>query len=113
MPNYSNKTVGTITTNGGSVTHATRFLAPGVISAQVSNSFTGTIQIEASMDGTTFFAYQMVDSSSTHGNSPSTHTSVTTTHLLVSEAYAIQYVRFRASAWSTGTATITIVSLNG
>lgn len=113
MPNYSNKTTGSITANGQSVTHTTRLLAPGVVSAQVAGTFTGTIQIEASMDGTNFQAFQMLDVSSTHGNSPSTHTSVTAAHVLAANAYALAYIRFRSSAWSTGTANITIVTLNG
>lgn len=113
MPNYSNKTTGSITANGQSVTHATRFLAPGVVSAQITGTFTGTIQLEASLDGTNFSAFQMVDVSNLHGNTPETHTNVTTPHLLAANAFALAYVRFRASAWSTGTADVTIVTLNG
>lgn len=113
MPNYSNKTTGSITANGQSITHAARLLAPGVVSAQITGTFTGTIQLEASMDGTNFNAFEMVDISNTHGNNPSVHTNVTTPHVLCANAYALAYIRFRASAWSTGTAAITIVTLNG
>lgn len=113
MANYSNKTTGTIDANGEIVAHATRFLAPGVVSVQVAGTFTGTIQIEASLDGTNFKAFQMLDSATLYGGSPTAYTSVTATHVLCGKAYAVTYIRLRASAWSTGSADITIVSVDG
>lgn len=113
MPNYSNKTTGAIDANGEIVSHATRFLAPGVISIQVTGTFSGTMALEASLDGQTFDALQMVDVSNLHGNSPDTHTTITSPHLLCTNGFALAYVRVRATAWSSGTANITIVTLNG
>lgn len=95
------------------MTHATRLLAPGAASVQITGTFTGTIQLEASLDGTNYRGIEMIDISSMHGNAPTVATSITAPIILAANIFALAYLRFRASAWSSGTANVTIVTLNG
>jgi len=106
MPNYKNVTSGSIDANGEAITHACRFLSPGVISVQITGTFSGTLQLEATVDGSTFASYNLKD-----GNSGTLATSATAVKLFVGDAYAISSFRVRASAWSSGTASITISTL--
>lgn len=109
MPNYKNKTVGTIAANGASVTHPLRSLEAGQFAIQVTGSFTGDLEIEASLDGTNFASFAVKDSIQTTGTTLIVQ--VTAAKLLVSEAYGLESVRVRASSWSNGTATVTIVNV--
>jgi len=106
MPNYKNVTTGSIDANGEAVTQACRLLTPGAISVQIAGTFAGTLQLEASVDGTNFAAYSLAD-----GNSATRATSATAVKLFVGNAFAIHSFRVRASAWTSGTADITIATL--
>lgn len=109
MPNYKNRTVGAIAANGATVSHSLRALSPGQLSIQVSGTFSGTIEIEASLDGTNFAAFAVKDSIQTTGTT--LITSVTASKLLITEAFGLDTVRLRASAWTSGTANVTIVNI--
>jgi hypothetical protein len=109
MPNYKNKTVGTIAANGVSVEHPLRSLELGQLAIQVTGTFVGTLEIEASLDGTTFANLAVKDSVQTTGTT--LITSVTAPKLLVSDSFALQTIRVRSSAWTSGTATVTIVNV--
>jgi|TARA_R110000824_G_scaffold46170_5_gene132988 N-acetylglucosamine-6-phosphate deacetylase len=106
MPSYKNLTTGSIDANAETVTHACRLLAPGAISVQIAGTFSGTLQLEATVDGTNFSAYSLSD-----GNSATLATAATAVKIFVGDAFAIQSFRVRASAWSSGTANITIATL--
>jgi hypothetical protein len=106
MPNYKNVTTGSIDANAETVSHGCRFLSPGVLTVQIEGTFSGTLQLEATADGTNFESYNLKD-----GNSGTLATSATGEKLFVGDGYGIHTFRVRASAWSSGTANITIVTL--
>jgi hypothetical protein len=109
MPNYKNKTVGTIAANGASVTHPLRSLEAGQLSIQVTGTFSGTLEIEASLDGTNFVSFAVKDSIQTTGTTLILQ--ITAPKLLVTNAYGLEAVRIRSSAWTSGTANVTIVNV--
>ena len=109
MPNYKNKTVGEIAANGASVTHPLRSLQQGQIAIQVAGTFVGTLEIEASLDGTNFVGFAVKESD--EGDTTVLVTDVTTPALLVADAYGLESVRVRASAWTSGSCIVTVVNV--
>jgi hypothetical protein len=109
MPNYKNRTRGTIAANGASVAHPLRALQAGQLSIQVTGTFSGTLEIEASLDGINFANFAVKDSIQTTGTTLITQ--ITAPKLLVTNAYGLEAVRVRASAWTSGTANVTIANV--
>lgn len=109
MAGYKNRTVGSIAANGAIVEHPLRALTPGELSIQVTGTFVGTIQVEASLDGSTFVGFAV--KSSTQTTATTLVTSVTAPALLISNTFGLTAVRLRASAWTSGTASITIANV--
>jgi hypothetical protein len=109
MPNYKNKTVGEIAANGESVTHPLRSLQQGQIAIQVAGTFVGTLEIEASLDGTNFVGYAVKDSVQTTATTYILQ--ITAPKLLVADAFGLESVRVRASAWTSGSCIVTIVNV--
>jgi hypothetical protein len=109
MPNYKNRTVGAIAANGAAVSHSLRALSPGQLAIQVTGTFVGTIEIEASLNGTNFAVFAVKDSVQT--TATTLITSITAPKLLITNAYGLDTVRLRATAWTSGTADITIVNI--
>jgi len=92
---------GTITANGQTVTTATiNGLGSAII--QITGTWTGTIQFEASVDGATFVVLN-----SRAANAATTVTSTTTNNAWRIALSGWQVIRVRSSAWTSGTATIT------
>jgi hypothetical protein len=71
---------------------------------QITGSFTGTIGFEASLDGSNFTALNAFPTNSTTAATSATGTGIWT----YSGAYKV--VRARATAWTSGTATIRIIA---
>lgn len=108
MPNYRNSTSGSITTNGGTVVLPYRQFSNGAIGVQITGTFTGTLQFEMTIDGTNFVAVQ-----TTNVTSGSTVTTATAAGIFRFEAVGALSVRMNATAWSSGTAVVTMVGLDG
>jgi hypothetical protein len=108
MPNYRNTTSGTITANAGYVEIDFREHANGGIGAQITGTWTGTITWQVSIDGTTF--------TSTVATPVATGTDATTTTangIFRFEAVGIKKARATATAWTSGTAVVTMVGAIG
>ena len=78
------------------------------IGFQVTGTFTGTIAVEASVDGTNYLATTYV--ALTTGNSAASFTAPTIGQV---NSVGLRYIRFRTTAWTSGTAFLTVVSVAG
>lgn len=110
MPNYKNVTTGSIDANGGAVTHALKLVGPGQLSIQVAGTFVGTIDFEATVDGTNWAKLACRDS--IQATATTLLTQVTAGKVVLQDAFALQAVRAIATAWTSGEAEITIASVS-
>lgn len=108
MPNFRNSTTSNITTNGGTVTLAYRQFYNGGVGVQVTGTFSGTLQFEMTIDGTNFVAVQ-----TTNVNTGSVATTTTGTGIFKFDVVGALVVRVRATAFTSGTATVTVVGMAG
>ena len=109
MPNFKNVSTGTIAANGASVEHDLRLVSSGYFSLQISGSFSGTIAFEATLDGTNWVSLAAKASSQT--TKTTLVVSTTAAGIFSNDAYAIKSIRARATAWSSGTATVNFASV--
>lgn len=77
----------------------------GAAAVQLTGTWAGTIAFEGSVDGGTFVSLNMVPS-----NSATAATSATATGAWSANIGGYRQVRARASAWTSGTATVTLSS---
>jgi hypothetical protein len=110
MPNFKNVTSGSIIANGGAVTHPLRLVGPGKIAIQVTGTFTGTLDFEATVDGSTWV--DLACKSSAETTATTLVKQATAAVLVLSDAYALDSVRVVATAWTSGTANVTIASVS-
>ena len=108
MPNYRNSINGSIAANAGTVVLPYRQFSNGAIGVQITGTFSGTLQFEMTIDGTNYVAVQT--QSVTTGT---ISTTTTTTGVFRFEAVGALAVRLNATAWTSGTATVTLVGLDG
>lgn len=108
MPNYRNSTNGTISANGTSVTLTWREFYNGGVGVQVTGTFSGTLQFEITIDGSTYVAIQTTDVTNLN-----VATTTTGTGVFFFNVVGAMAVRVRSTAWTSGTATITLVGLPG
>lgn len=108
MPNFRNSSQDTISANGGTVTLAYRQFYNGGVGVQVTGTFSGTLQFEMSIDGTNFVAVQAA--SVTTGTVAST---TATTGVFRYDVVGALIVRVRATAWTSGSAVVTVVGMAG
>ena len=108
MPNFRNSTQSTITAADGAVTLAYRQFFNGGIGVQVTGTFSATLSFEMSIDGTNFVAVQ-----TTNVNTGSVATTATGTGIYRFDVVGALVVRVRASAYTSGTATVTMVGMAG
>lgn len=108
MPNFRNSTTSNITTNGGTVTLAYRQFYNGGVGVQVTGTFSGTLQFEMTIDGTNFVAVQ-----TTNVNTGVVATTTTGTGIFRFDVVGALVVRVRATAFTSGTATVTVVGMAG
>lgn len=108
MPNYRNTTTGTIAANGGTLGLAYRQFSNGAIGVQVTGTWSGTLQFEMTIDGTNYVAVQ-----ATNVTTGSQATTLTANGIFRFEAVGAALVRLNATAWTSGTATVTLVGLDG
>jgi hypothetical protein len=93
---------GTIIAVNGAVT-TTSLDGVGSFTIQITGTWTGTIQFEASVDGTTY-----VNINARTTNSGTVGVSTTANGVFRAPRPGYQFFRCRASAWTSGTATVTI-----
>lgn len=108
MPNYRNSSQATIAANGASVMLAYRQFVNGGVGVQVTGTFSGTLQFEVSIDGTNYVAIL-----ATNVTSGAVSATTAGTGIFKFDAVGIIATRVRATAWSSGDATITIAGLAG
>lgn len=108
MPNYRNSTSGSIGANDTSVTLAYREFTNGGVGVQVTGTFSATLQFEMTIDGTNFVAIQAA--SVTTGTIATT---TTATGIFKFDVVGALAVRVRSTAYTSGTATVSLVCLPG
>lgn len=108
MPNFRNSTQSTIAANAASVTLAYRQFYNGGVGVQLTGTFSGTLQFEMTIDGTNFVAVQ-----ATNVNTGSVATTATSTGIFRFDVVGALVVRVRSTAWTSGTATVTLVGMAG
>ena len=104
--NYRNSTAASIAANDTSVTLAYRQFFNGGVGVQVTGTFSGTLQFEMTIDGTNFVAVQAT--SVTTGAVATTATGV-----FFYNVVGAQSVRVTSTAWTSGTAVVTVAGLPG
>ena len=108
MPNYRNSTNGTIAANGSSVTLAWREFYNGGVGVQVTGTFSGTLEFQMTIDGTNYVAV-----STTSVTTTTAATTTTATGVFFFNVVGALSVRVTSTAWTSGTATLTLVGLPG
>jgi hypothetical protein len=110
MANFKNVSTGTIAANGGSVEHELRLTSPGEFSIQLSGTFSGTIAFEATLDGTNWVAVAIKSAAETTGTT--LVASATGVGIFSGHGFGLKGLRARATAWTSGTATVNFASVS-
>lgn len=110
MANFRNTATGSITANGQSVAIQYRHFDNGAIGVQVTGTFVASMLIEGTIDGTTFVALAYLDVSSVAGAIAGA-TPITAAGIYRSEAVGFLQVRVRCTAYTSGTAVVTLAAL--
>lgn len=105
MGSFRVKATGNITAAQGAVTAEFRQLENGACGVQVTGTFTATLLIEATIDGTNWNTYAFVDCAT-----GSTGTSITAAGQYRTELVGVHSARVRCSAYTSGTAVVTLVA---
>jgi hypothetical protein len=108
MPNFRNSTTGTIAANNADVTLAYRQFFNGGVGVQVTGTYSGTLQFEVTIDGTTYVALPALNITT-----GAEATTTTGTGIFRFDVVGVLLVRVRATAWTSGTATVTIAGMAG
>ena len=98
---------GTLTAQNTAVTAEFRHLSNGAAGVQVTGTFSATLLIEVTMDGTNWNTYAFINCAS-----GATETSVTATGQYRTELVGVSSVRLRCSSYTSGTAAATLVLLS-
>ncbi len=106
--NFRNQASGTITANGQSVTLPYRHFANGGIGVQVTGTWVATLQFEVTIDGTNYVALPMANV-----NSGATASTTTANGIFAGNVVGVSAFRVTSTAYTSGTATVTIVGLAG
>lgn len=104
MSSFVVKATGDLDAVSEAVTAEVRQIENAACGVQVSGTFSATLLIEATMDGTNWTTYAFVDCSS-----GSTATSITAAGQYRTELVGPQQVRVRMSARASGTASVTLI----
>lgn len=109
MANFRNTTSGTIDANGEAVALEYRHFSNGAVGVQVTGTFTGTLEFQVSLDGTTYVPAQGV-SVGAIGTAVST---ATAPGVFRFETVGAKLVQVKATAWTSGAAVVTLVAMDG
>jgi hypothetical protein len=108
MPNFRNQATGTIAANDASITLAWRECFNGGVGVQVTGTWAGTLELQTTLDGTNYRPVLM-RLTSTEATAPNT----TANGIFYANVIGSRVVRVTSTAWTSGTATITLVGLPG
>jgi hypothetical protein len=108
MPGYRNTFTGTIAGNNESVTLPYRHHTNGGVGVQITGTFVGTLQFELTIDETNYVAV-FTNNITSNANGVST----TAPGVFKFDVVGVISVRVRSTAWTSGTATVTIAGLAG
>jgi phage head maturation protease len=108
MPSYRNTIIGSIDANDASVTLPYRHHENGGVGVQIAGTFAGTLQFEVTVDGTNYVGV-FTNNVTTNANAVTT----TTAGVYKFSAVGVSSVRVRSTAWTSGTAVVTIAALAG
>ncbi len=97
-----------ITANGQTITLTTT--GYNTIAFDVGGTFVGTVQIEVSLDGVTFYALYALAVNIIARNSVASFTEASLGIIYAAPIAGVKTFRLRASAWSSGTGTFNIVA---
>lgn len=107
-------TTGTITANGQNVALDYRAEEPnirrfnGAVGIQVTGTFSATMNLQVTRDGTNYAAIQVLDESTGMLN-----TSITAAGLYRAELAGVVALRMRSTAYTSGSATVTLIAVEG
>jgi hypothetical protein len=108
MPNYRNQSTGNIAAEGESVGLEWREFFNGGVGVQVTGTWTGTLQVQVTLDGTNYSAV-LLRLTTTEGPI----SGLTANGIAYADVIGARNVRVIATAEMTGTAVITLVGLPG
>jgi hypothetical protein len=108
MPSFRNQATGNITADGQSVALEWREFFNGGVGVQVTGTWTGTLQLQISLDGTNYRPVLMRLTSNEN-----TAASTTANDIFFANVLGARNVRVAATAAMTGTAVVTLVGLPG
>jgi hypothetical protein len=98
---------GTLGALNNAVTAEFRHLSNGAAGVQITGTFSATALIEVTMDGTNWIAYAYINCAS-----GATETSITAAGQYRTELVGVSSVRVRCSAYTSGSAAVTLVLLS-
>jgi hypothetical protein len=108
MPGFRNQAVGTIAANAQAVTLAWREAFNGGVGLQLAGTFTGTVTLEVTLDGTNWVPLQGVNvSDGTPG------ATLIASGIMAADVIGAVAVRAVGGGWGSGTANVTLVGLPG
>lgn len=107
MGQFKRISTGNLGALNAAVTIETRQLANSAAGVQITGTFSGTILIEATMDGANWGTYAFINCAS-----GATETSITAVGQFRTELVACVGVRARMSAYTSGTAVATVAALD-
>jgi hypothetical protein len=108
MPNYRNQTTGVIAANGAAVTLEWRETFNGGVGVQLAGTWSGTLQTQISLDGTTYEGIVMRPVSTEVGA-----VNMTQNGIYYANVIGAKNLRVTATAWTSGTGAVTLVGLPG
>jgi hypothetical protein len=108
MPSFRNQATGSLTTNGQAVTLEWREFFNGGVGVQVTGTWTGTLELQLTLDGTNYRPV-LLRMTSTEATTPS----LTANGIAYANVIGARNVRVAATAAMTGTAVVTLVGLPG
>ena len=106
MPQIKIVSSGSLTAAQQAATAEFRHLSAGALGVQVTGTFSATMLVEVTMDGTNYNTYAFINCAS-----GATETSITATGQYRTELVGASLVRVRCSAYTSGTAVVTLVVL--
>lgn len=104
MQPYRVKGAGNLTALNNAVTCSVPFINSAACGVQITGTFSATVLIEATIDGTNWTTYAAINCAS-----GATETSITGAGQWRTELVGVTSVRVRCSAFTSGTAVVTLV----
>ena len=108
MPSFRNQATGNLTANGQAVTLEWREFFNGGVGVQVTGTWTGTLALQVTLDGTNY-ADVLMRLTTTEATAASTSAN----GIFYANVIGARNVRVAATAAMTGTAVVTLVGLPG